>query len=391
MKFFYVLVLIAFCGSFVFAQNAATKKNQTSEIETAAIYIPADKRHQGLSRYDLIPFTDRIKGDVDRYRAVNPNFVKRENGKYFYALNVKKDTHFYDENLKDSGVLTDSKVEVNLTQTKNSGKEKYVYVKDKGYVLSSQIEQTREEISGGRWFMFPLKNGEINLYDGTGIERGKLAAKSVKLNYGLQKEIGGETYYYAFSTKMTLKNGETIGASGWLKASAIEAGNDPQFDQKFVAKMQMQTAANDTFTAYEITGGEPQAKTDAGNYKFGYADKNGNYIAYKVLPKIPLDGKQSVAITDYLKRGDDVINFGFNPAGVSNDTFRISGANRPLIFYRSSEKDAIVQIDMFYAKDETHSGEEIAGKMIFIYGYVAVPNGKRWGWIPLAALRLKQN
>ncbi|MGI9036256.1 MAG: hypothetical protein ACR2GD_09490 [Pyrinomonadaceae bacterium] len=391
MKYLHVLILIAFCGTFVFAQNAAPKKNQTSEVETAAIYVPADKRHQGLSRYDLIPFTDRIKGDIDRYRAVNPNFVKRENGKYFYALTVKKDTHFYDENLTDKGVLTDSKVEVALSQTKKSGKEKYVYVKDKGYVLSSQIEPTHEEINSGCWFMFPLKTGEIGLYDGTGIERGKLAAKSIKLNYGLQKDIGGETYYYAFATKMKLKNGETVGASGWIKALAIAAGNDPQFDQKFVGKMQMPTAANDIFTAYQITGGEPQAKTSAGNYQFGYADKNGNYIAYKVLLKIPLGGKQSIAVTDYLKRGDDVINLGFNPAGVSNDTFRISGANHPLIFYRSAEKDATVQIDMFYAKDETHSGEEIAGKMIFVYGYVAVQNGKRWGWIPLAALRLKQN
>ena len=391
MKYLHISILIAFGGIFVFAQTAAPKKNQTSEVETTAIYIPADKRHQGLSRYDLIPFTDRIKGDIDRYRAVNPNFVKRENDKYFYALAVKKDTHFYDENLADKGVLTDLKVEVALSQTKNSGKEKYVYIKDKGYILSSQIEPTREEINSGRWFMFPLKSGEVGLYDGTGIERGKLAVKSVKLNYGLQKEIGGENYYYAFATKITLKNGETVGASGWLKASSIEAGNDPQFDQKFVAKMQMPTAANDTFTAYEMTGGEPQEKTSAGKYQLGYADKHGNYIAYKVLPKVALDGKQSIAVTDYLKRGDDVINLGFNPAGVSNDTFRVGGANRPLIFYRSAEKDATVQIDLFYAKDETHSGEEIAGKMIFVYGYVGIPNGKRWGWIPLAALRLKQN
>jgi hypothetical protein len=36
-----------------------------------------------------------------------------------------------------------------------------------------------------------------------------------------------------------------------------------------------------------------------------------------------------------------------------------------------------------------HDGEKIAGKMIFVYGYVDILQGKRWGWIPLDALKLK--
>ncbi len=361
------------------------------------IYIPADKRHQGLSHFDLIPFTDRRKGDPDRYRAVNPKYVKRENGHYYYALQVKADTHYFDEKLQDKGVLLETNVNVDLTQAKTAKVSdnkpiKYVYVKDKGYILSSALMQTSSEIKAGRWFSFPIKAGEHNLYDGTGIVRGKLAANSVRLNYGLQKEIKSETYYYAFSTKLKISN-EIVGASGWIKASAIEAGNDPQFNTDFVKKMQMPTAANDTFTKYEITGGNPQeisGKDENGaiKYKFGYADKNGNFVAYKVLPKIPLDGNQSIASTDYLKRSDAVINLGFNVAGVSNDTFRIDGANRPLIFHRSSEKDATVIIDLFYPKDAAHDGETIVGKMIFVYGYVAA-NNKRWGWIPLDALKLK--
>ncbi|MCA1639687.1 MAG: hypothetical protein LC768_15375 [Acidobacteria bacterium] len=384
--------------------KAANKKPKKHFARSVAfnskpeIYIPADRRHKGLSRFDLIPFTDRRKGDPDRYRAVNPKYVKRENGHYYFALNVKAYTHYFDENLKDKGVLPELNVNVDLTRTKTAKASddkmrKYIYVKDKGYILSGALMQSSDEIKAGRWFSFPIKAGEHNLYDGTGIVRGKLAADLVRLNYGLQKEIKGETYYYAFSTKLKIRN-EIIGASGWIKASAIEAGNDPQFDTDFVKKMQMPTAANDTFAEYEITGGNPQEAmgrdaNGAAKYKFGYANKNGNFIAYKVLPKIPLDGNQSIASTDYLKRSDAVINLGFNVAGVSNDTFRIDGANRPLIFHRSSEGDATALIDLFYPKDAVHDGEKVVAQMIFVYGYVGVADDKRWGWIPLDALKLK--
>jgi hypothetical protein len=146
------------------------------------IYIPADKRHQGLSRFDQIPPTDRRKGDPDRYRAVNPKYVKRENGRYYFALNVKAGTHYYDENLTDKGILPEMNVEIDLTQAK-SGKtidaktEKYVYVKNKGYVLASALTQTPNEIKAGRWFQFPIKAGDHQLYDGT--QSNKISASSL--------------------------------------------------------------------------------------------------------------------------------------------------------------------------------------------------------------------
>jgi hypothetical protein len=46
-------------------------------------------------------------------------------------------------------------------------------------------------------------------------------------------------------------------------------------------------------------------------------------------------------------------------------------------------------IDLFYPQDAVRDGEEIAGKMVFVYGYVDAPAGKRWGWIPLDALKMK--
>jgi len=103
MKIFVCAALIVFFVSVKFGQIKQTGATSTLPVSEAkksntesAIYIPADRRHHGLSRFDLIPFTDRKKGDPDRYRAVNPKYVKRENGRYFFALTVKKDTHYFD-------------------------------------------------------------------------------------------------------------------------------------------------------------------------------------------------------------------------------------------------------------------------------------------------------
>lgn len=369
--------------------TSATK----SVIFEPPIYIPANKRHQGLSRFDVLPFTDRKKGDPDRYRAQNPNYVKKENGNYYFLLTVKTETHFYDDNLKDAGVLTDSTVGVNLTQTKeskdDSGKtQKYFYVKDKGYVLNSSLVETNRDIKTGKWFLFPLKKGSHELVDGVGIVRGTIAAKEIKLNYGQQKMINGESYYYAFSTKIKSGN-ETIGASGWVKASAIEEGNDPGYSAEVVEKMQPPATSGDKFTAYQITGGDQTQPVDtgekvSGKFKYGYTDEGGQFVSYKVLPEVSVE--ENVAATDYLKRSDNVINLGFNVAGVSNDTFRVDSKN-PLTFYRSSDKDATAEIDLFQPKDAKNDGREIVGKMTFVYGYVKTPSGNQWGWIALDALK----
>ena len=373
------------------------KSSEKSE-NTSGIYIPADKRHQGLSRFDLLPFTDRKKGDVDRYRAINPNYVVKEDGNYYYSLNVKQNSHYFDENFNDKGIVPATGVKIDFVNSKSAKSSddvtrKYVYAKGLGYVLTTSLTVSGAEIKKGKWFRFPLKEGENMLYDGTGILRGKIVEDSVKLNYGQQKEIGGERYYYAFSTQIILSGArEKIGASGWIKASALKPGNDPQYSAETVEKMQPAPTVGATFTDYEITGGNPLKSdgTDATGkpkYKFGYTNGKGEFSEYKVLPGVAAD--ENVASTDYLKRSDEIINLGFNAAGVSNDTFRIKGENRPLIFHRSADKEATVMIDLFYPKEDSHDGTEIAGKMIFVYGYVDTPSGKRWGWIPLDALKSK--
>ena len=155
MKYSSVLIFLFFCATGVFGQIEKGKTVQKPAAENA-VYIPADQRHRGLSRYDLIPFTDRKKGDIDRYRAVNPNFVKRENGRYFYALTVSKDAPVYDENLIAKGTLGATDAEIDLTDTKTTAdKITLVFVKNKGYVRASAVEQTAQQIRRGKWFYFP--------------------------------------------------------------------------------------------------------------------------------------------------------------------------------------------------------------------------------------------
>jgi hypothetical protein len=373
----------------------------SAAAEETGIHIPADKRHLGLSRFDQLPFTDRKKGDPDRYRALNPNFVRKIDGRYYFLLDAKPGTHYFDETMNDKGVLPETaNVPVELTRTKEvkgvgDGRTvSYVYVRDKGYVLRSQVTSAAE-IRTGKWFLFPVKEGKHPLLDGTGIVRGTLAAREVRLNYGQQKQIKGERCVYAFSTSI-VPEGDTgrKGASGWIKASALRDGHDPLYSPEVVTKMQPAAATEAGFTAYEVTGGDPQEKATGADgkptYRFGYADDKGQFIAYKVLPGVALAGRASIAATDYLRRNDEVINLGFNVAGVSNDTYRVSSARRPLVFHRSHDKDATAVIDLFYPKDATHDGLRPVGTMVWVYGYVDEGGGaKRWGWIPLAALKPK--
>ncbi|MES2465336.1 MAG: hypothetical protein V4671_32620, partial [Armatimonadota bacterium] len=326
--------------------------------------------------------------------------VKKENGHYYFLLTARPNTPFFDSSLKPKGTLTETDVAADLTDGRDgenaSGKTvRYVYVRDKGYVLRSALTSAAD-IKAGKWLYFPLKSGSHPLLDGTGIVRGTLAADAVRLNYGQQKQINGETCYYAFSTSITIEGtGKKSGASGWIKASAIQEGNDPAYSPEVVTKMQPSPTVNDTFTAYEVTGGSPEipiGKDAEGKpvYTFGYTGKDGEFIAYKVLPGIPLAGRESIRSTDYLKRNDDVINLGFNVSGVSNDTYRVSSAKRPLTFHRSSDKDATALIDLFYPTDATHDGLKPIKKMTFVYGYIDEGTRKRWGWIPLDALKPKQ-
>lgn len=332
-----------FLRSLIAGKLPSTSATSQSAEAVKVVYIPADKRHKGLSPYDNLPFfANRPKGFPDRYRAVNP---------------------------------------------------KRAAAGDRG---ESALK-------------FPLKAGENQLYDGAGAPRGEISANEVKLNYAQVKEINGEKYYYAFATKIdhdNRKNTNSIGASGWVKASAIEKGNDPKFSKEDIRRSQPPPVSerygkHEDYQQYTVSNTNPKDFLgEDGKPKYGYI-KNGEFISYKVLPGVPAvdkdNRKTSIAASDYLKRGGDVINLGFNPAGMSNDTFKID-QNNPIVFHRApkSLKGTTIEIDLYYPKDKNHAGEKSVGKMRFVYGYVETPgeNGrteKRWGWMPRAVLTPKSD
>jgi hypothetical protein len=59
---------------------------RSQSVEATGIYIAADKRYQSVSRFDLFLFTDRPEEDPDHYRAINPNYIKKQDGYYYFLL-----------------------------------------------------------------------------------------------------------------------------------------------------------------------------------------------------------------------------------------------------------------------------------------------------------------
>lgn len=371
--------------------------------------IPAAQRHQTGNPLDRNLVTDRPAGDPDRYRAVNPALVSRQDGRYYFPAGVERGAHYFDKDGKTRGVVPRTNVKVDLAEANirmikdgDGIPHQHVHVKDLGYVrvsaLVPPLKQLKAELKDGPAFKFPLRPGEQHeLVDGFGKPRGTITEGEVKLNFGQVMYVGTEKYYYAFATRLdpnnrpTLAPGETpstesIGASGWIKASALEV-QPYAVGAQDARKVEAQPVAGKT-DAYNITGGNPLETGPDGKYKFGYIDEKGDFESYKVLPELSLAKYRNVAAADYLRRSDGIVNLGFNAAGVSNDTFRVDGDQR-LVFHASRNKDARVRIELFHPKDADHAGKKVVGHMDFVYGYVETPGGNKWGWMALDALTPK--
>ncbi len=337
------------------ARLLSSKAERGSGDAVKVIHIPADKRHKGLSPYDnLLHFAHRQKGFPDRYRAVNPR-------------------------LEPAARLAAR------------------HAKDKAARKAALEAALR----------FPLKENNTKLYDGSGNERkGVITAKDVKLNYAQVKIINGKKHYYAFATQIDPDNNpkthNSIGASGWIRASAIKTGHDPKFNSADVRRSQPPVISEShgkhkNYQQYEVLAQKPEQilNEKTGKPRYGYM-KDGEYISYKVLPEVPLSGKASIAASDYLMRKGGVINLGFNVAGVSNDTFNVVNGNKPLVFHRAPQslKGTTAEIDLYHPKDKNHAGKKPVASMRFVYGYVEYPGAdgklaKRWGWMARAALKPK--
>lgn len=325
--------------------------NNTKKNEVKVTYVPGDDNRHKTSKYDNLPFPNHIKNSPDRYRAVNP---------------------------------------------KRAG----------------------EGVKGEKLLYFPLKDGKDKngnvvkhiMVDGNGKDRGAITKSSVKLNYAQVKKINGEDYYYAFDTKIIDKNSnKEIGASGWVKASAIENGNAPKYTEKNIKNAQPRAVSevhgkHKDYQQYVVQNVHPKELTGKdGKPKYGFI-KDGKFVSYKVLQGKTKD--ENFSASDYLRRTGNVINLGFNAAGLSNDTFKVDAKDKagkplPVVFHRAptSIKSATVDIDIYHPKDKNHLGQKPVGKMRFVYGYVeipatkqgltVIPATKRWGWMALGALKQK--
>ncbi len=407
-------------------------------------YLPPrvrTQRNQGRSAnvYDKGPIADRPRGDLDRYRAVNPEIVSqikvKRNGKpenhFLYPANLKSDAHFFDKNLNNKGVAQDSTVKIDFARSKTKDGVKYVYAYDKnatgeivpkGYVRLGALKETRKDVINGAAFRFPLnetaKQNGVTVVDGSGESLGTLRgtgngaagdnrSTGVKLNFGQERTINGVKHYYLFADNL---KGSGKGVSGWIAETALKVvPKPPNAEEK--RNLAARIPPGNT-TAYEITGGNPADF----QYKI-----NGRTFDYKVLPGVSKD--ERVAANDYIKRGSGAINLGANVAGVSNDTFKIPdpfngfpnlsdglrNAPEKLVFHRSNAKGTTVEIPLYYAKGDgskrTDDQTPVAGKrMKFAYGYIETvrknhanqpildQNGKpivdkKWGWLAIAALK----
>lgn len=242
-------------------------------------------------------------------------------------------------------------------------------------------------------FYFPIKENSV-LMDGNGVPRGTIDWGRLKLNFGQVKTINNERCYYTVGITITDKNGVKSPASGWIKESSIQPGNEPKFTLNQIKKSQPPDLLEEfpklkekDFREYEVMNVAPQEIRDAdGKSKYGYM-RNGEFVSYKVKPEV--SEARNVEAGDYLRRDGNVINLGFNAAGMSNDTFQTDG--EPVVFHRAPNevKGTTIEIDLYHPKDDDHAGKKPVGRMRFVYGYVETQGTKRWGWMPLGALKLK--
>jgi hypothetical protein len=213
---------------------------------------------------------------------------------------------------------------------------------------------------------FPIKPN-TKLYDSRGNVRGVINDPSVKINYGGVRNIKpsrnakAERAYSVWFTN--LKNGEQ--ASGLVLSRRV-------LDKPRMPKLMAGRPPSRGVTPYIVTGGNQQAQTS----QWGFRDRSGNFVPYKVTPGYRGGGRNS---TDYGYRPGGFTNLTYNlpgRGGVAFDTFK-NGAT----FHREKSVRS-VQVPLYYP-----GGTRRVGHLTFVYGTVQTPTGPRRGGMPLEALR----
>jgi hypothetical protein len=244
-----------------------------------------------------------------------------------------------------------------------------------GYVRQSNFPDFKREVTDTP-FRFPLAaGGDHTLYDGNGVGRGQVIdSQGVRLNFGQQKEINGQRYYYVFDTLVDHDadpNTKRIHLSGWMHESAIPASERPRWRTGEDARVA---------PAAPTQGAAPQTRI----VRTAPPDVRRRYEGLSVTPE-RRGGVGRKSPEDYLGQRDGAVNMTFNlpgaggrGGGLSTDTL-MPGTR----FHRTPSVEP-VRIPLF----ERGTNRRVDKTMTFVYGYVEDPATglKRHGWIANDAL-----
>jgi hypothetical protein len=365
----------------------ATATNNVAARQATASGKIAHAENQ--ARFNQPLRTDRAPGDPDRNREVNRQRVHTHEGHVVYPARVRADAHFFDKQHKNPRPVGASRLDIDLTVKKrtmadeNGVKHTYVYARRKnsdgtttgGYVRRSSFPDFKREVKADP-FRFPLApGGDHTLYDGSGNKRGRVIdSRGVGLNFGQQKEIKGQRYYYVFDVMVDHDNNpktERIHLSGWMHESAIPADVRPVWRMGADARVA---------PAAPTRGAPPQTRT----VRSVPNQVKQQYAGLSVTPQ-GRGGVGRKSPQDYLGQRDGAINMAFNlpgaggqGGGLSTDTLK-PGTR----FYRTPSVEP-VRIPLY----EQGTNRRAEKTMTFVYGYVQDPltGHKRYGWIANDAL-----
>jgi hypothetical protein len=209
-------------------------------------------------------------------------------------------------------------------------------------------------ISGPGGSIYWALGAPTKLYDGFGHARANVTdSHGVKINYGMRKAINGLSMVYAWSAGT-----DEGAASGWILESSIARADLLRQRMPTIAMPYPATGFYET--QWIITGGNPAA--------YGDMKVQANYTG---------GGR---AVTDYLKRGGDVVNIAFNVPGNAIGGFNTDTVPIGTTFRRAK---GVLQVDQPYYRP----GEStVRGHLQFVYGGFHDGAQMRFGWIPKQAL-----
>lgn len=218
---------------------------------------------------------------------------------------------------------------------------------------------------------FPVAPGTA-VVDGSGKLMGHLAlnVRTVEINFGQHKTIGGEDYVMAFSTKTTQAGTVT----GWLKASALlPSPLRSQFAKVLAMDVRDTAEAGDAPVSYQVKCASPNEWGDG---------------RIKVRANVDDRHEKHMAATDYVERPGEVcylLTCLPGHGGVATDILSNGETFVPDAGVPRAEIPLYLPVDSTDSEREAWNAGKLPHQMEFRYGRV----GQRYGWIPSADMDIR--